>query len=184
MPDHISNHANDHFAAGVLCLIGLSLLQVLTEGLLSLPDASYETVCFDFRIPARWFLRSLQLHHRMVVVFHPEWSHPHRRVYRVIESELGKRQEFYAIVLLIGAESPETLLHRLVLTLCLPVCLWMDGCREPMVSTQVRRYPGPESACKPGAAICNYVVRNATLANDEFTEEPGQFRLVYILPAR
>jgi len=78
----------------------------------------------------------------------------------------------------------EVLLHRLVLTLRLPVRLWMEGCREPMVSTQVRTYPGPESACKLGAAICDYVVRDAALADDVFKEEPGQFRRVDILPAR
>jgi len=53
-----------------------------------------------------------------------------------------------------------------------------------MVSTQVRTYPGPELACKLGAAICDYVVQNAALANDVFREEPGQFRRVQILPSR
>jgi hypothetical protein len=53
-----------------------------------------------------------------------------------------------------------------------------------MVSTEVRTYPGLESACKLGAAICDYVVRNAALAHDVFKEEPGQFRRVDILPAR
>jgi len=52
-----------------------------------------------------------------------------------------------------------------------------------MVSTQVRTYLRPELACKLGAVICNYVVRDASLADDVFKEEPGQFRLVNILSA-
>ena len=35
-----------------------------------------------------------------------------------------------------------------------------------MVSTQVKTYLGLESACEQGAVICNYVVRDAALAND------------------
>ena len=119
----------------------------------------------------------------MVVVICPEWSHPRRCVYLVILSEFGRRQEYDQIVLLVVAETPEELLHRQVLTLRLNVCLWMEGCREPMVSTQVLTYPAPESACKLGAAICDYVVRNAILENDVFKEEPGQFRGVNIMPA-
>jgi len=53
-----------------------------------------------------------------------------------------------------------------------------------MGSTEVRTYPLPESACKLGAAIGNYVVRDASLADDMFKEEPGQFRRVNILSAR
>jgi len=53
-----------------------------------------------------------------------------------------------------------------------------------MVSTQVRTSAGPESACTLGAAICDYVVRNAAVANDVFKEELGQFRRVDILLAR
>ena len=79
-------------------------------------------------------------------------------------------------VLLVNANSPEILLCRLVMTLRLPVHLWMDGRREPMVSTQVRTYPLAESAGKLGAAICNYVVRDASLAGDVFQGKPGQFR--------
>jgi len=60
----------------------------------------------------------------------------------------------------------------------------MEGCREPMVSTQVGSYPLPEPACKVGAAICDYVVRDSALADDVFKEAPGQFRRVDILPAR
>jgi len=53
-----------------------------------------------------------------------------------------------------------------------------------MVSTQVRTYPRPESACKLGAGICNYVVRDGSLADDVFKEEPGQLRRVNILSVR
>jgi hypothetical protein len=52
-----------------------------------------------------------------------------------------------------------------------------------MVSTQVRIYPGPESACKLWATICNYVIRDAALADDMFKEEQGKFQRVDILPA-
>jgi len=52
-----------------------------------------------------------------------------------------------------------------------------------MVSTQVRTYPGPELACKLGAALCDSVVRDAALADDVFKGEPGQFRQVDIVPA-
>jgi hypothetical protein len=52
-----------------------------------------------------------------------------------------------------------------------------------MVSTHVRTYPGPELACNLGAAICNYVVRDAALPDDWFKEELGQFQQVNILPA-
>jgi hypothetical protein len=44
-----------------------------------------------------------------------------------------------------------------------------------MGSTQVRTYPGLESACTLGAAICDYVLRDAALADDVFKEELGQF---------
>jgi len=50
-----------------------------------------------------------------------------------------------------------------------------------MVSIQGRTYPGPELACKLGAAICDCVVWDAALANDVFKEEPGQFWSVDIL---
>jgi len=60
----------------------------------------------------------------------------------------------------------------------------MEGCREPMFSTQVRTYPGPELPCKLGAAICDYVVRDAAPGDDVFKEEPGQFLRVDILLAR
>jgi len=89
MPDLISNLENNLFATGVFCLIGLSLLQGLTEGLVSLLQASCENVCLDFRIQAGCLLRGLKLHHWMVVVIRPEWSHPRRRVYRLIVSEFG-----------------------------------------------------------------------------------------------
>ena len=80
MPDVISNLENHIFAPGVFRLIGLNLLQVLTEGLVSLLQASSESVCLDFRIRAGWLLRGLKLHHWMVVVIRPEWSHRRRRV--------------------------------------------------------------------------------------------------------
>jgi len=152
------------------------------ESLVSLFQASCESVCLDLRIQARWLLRGLKMHHRIVVVIYLECSHPRRCGYYVIVSEFGKRYEFNPIVLLIVEESPEILLHPLVLLLCLSVDVWMEGCREPMVSTQLRTYPGPESACKLGAAISNYVTRNATLGDDVFQEKPGQFRQVDILP--
>jgi len=56
---------------------------------MSLLQASCESVILDFRIQARWLLRGLKLHHLMVVIFCHEWSHPRRRVYRVIVSEFG-----------------------------------------------------------------------------------------------
>lgn len=52
-----------------------------------------------------------------------------------------------------------------------------------MVSTQGRTYPGPDSDCKLGATICNYIVWDAALADDVFKEEPGQLQQVNILPA-
>jgi len=53
-----------------------------------------------------------------------------------------------------------------------------------MVSSEVSLYPGPESACKLGAAIFDYGEWEANLANDVFEEEPGQFRPANILLAR
>jgi len=53
-----------------------------------------------------------------------------------------------------------------------------------MISTQVTSYPSPQSACKFGTVICNYVIRDAILADDIFREEPGQFQRVHILLAR
>jgi len=53
-----------------------------------------------------------------------------------------------------------------------------------MVSTQVRTYLGPESTCELGATISDYAVQIAVLSNDVFKDEPGQLRLVDILPAR
>ena len=70
------------------------------------------------------------------------------------------------------------------MTPCLSVRLCMEGCGEPIVSTEVRTYLGPESACKLGSAICNYVIRDTTLADDVFNDELGQFQRVDILPAR
>jgi hypothetical protein len=96
-------------------------------------------------------------------------------VYCVIVSEFGKRQDCNPIVRLVVVESLEILLQHLILKLCLPVYLSMEGCRELMVTTQVRTFPGPESACKVGAAICYYVCRDATPADDVFKEEPGPF---------
>ena len=52
-----------------------------------------------------------------------------------------------------------------------------------MVSTPVRIYLGPESACELGAGICNYVVRVAARADEQSNEKTGQFRQVNILPA-
>jgi len=81
---------------------------------------------------------------------------------------------FLPIVLLIVAESPEIVLQCLALTVCLPISLWMEGCRERMISTtQVSTYPGPELACNLGAAICNYVVCYTALANNMSKEELG-----------
>jgi hypothetical protein len=77
--------------------------------------------------------------------------------------------------MLIVAEYSEVLLHRLVLMLCLPIRLWMEVCREPMVSTHVSTYQCPDWACKLGATICNYVLRDAPLANVRFKAEAGQF---------
>jgi len=68
------------FAAGVFCFTGLSLLQGLTESLISLPQACGDSVCLDFRIEAGWLLWGLKLHHRVVVIFRPEWSHHCRGV--------------------------------------------------------------------------------------------------------
>ena len=44
MPDLISDLENNLFAAGVIDLTGLSLLQVITESLVSLLQASCEVV--------------------------------------------------------------------------------------------------------------------------------------------
>jgi hypothetical protein len=60
----------------------------------------------------------------------------------------------------------------------------MQGCREAMVSTQVRTYPGPNLAWELGDTICDYVDRDDTLSNDMFKDQPGQLRRVDILPAR
>jgi len=86
-------------------------------------------------------------------------------------------------ILLRVAKSPEILLHQLVSMLCLPVCLWLEGCREPMIIIQVRSYPGPESACELGATICHHVAWDAALADNMIKAEPGQLRQVDILPA-
>jgi len=59
MPDLVPHLENIFFGAGVFCLAGLSLLQVQTDGLVSLLQASCESVCLDFRIPARWMLGAL-----------------------------------------------------------------------------------------------------------------------------
>jgi len=89
MPDLISILENKLFAAGVLRLIGLSLLQVLYDSLVSLLQASCESVCLDFPIHARRLLRALTLHHQMVVVLCPGWDHPCGRVYCVIGIEFS-----------------------------------------------------------------------------------------------
>jgi len=47
-PDRISTHENNLFAPGVFCLIGFSRMQVLIEGLVSLLQASCDSVCLDF----------------------------------------------------------------------------------------------------------------------------------------
>jgi hypothetical protein len=85
----MSNVENNLFAASVIRQIGLSLLQVPTESLVNLLQASCEGVRLDFRFQARWLLRGLKLHHPMVVVIRTEWSHPRRGVYRVILSEFN-----------------------------------------------------------------------------------------------
>jgi len=64
-----------------------------------------------------------KLLHQMVVKSRQELSHPCTSVYRVVESEFSRRQEFDSIVLLVVAESLEIVLHHLVVTLCLSVCL-------------------------------------------------------------
>jgi hypothetical protein len=58
----------------------------------------------------------------------------------------------------------------------LPVRLWVEGCREPMVSAQFRTFPEPESASKLSALVHDDVVRYAAFANDVLKEEPRQFR--------
>jgi hypothetical protein len=72
--------------------------------------------------------------------------------------------------MLVVAKSPEILLYRLVLMLRLSVWLWIEACREQMVSPQVRTNQGPESACKLGAAVSNYVVQYAVLPADVFKD--------------
>ena len=69
MPDHISNLQNNLIATGLFRLTGLSLLEVLTESLISILQPRYESVCLDFPLEGRWLLRGLILHHRMEVVF-------------------------------------------------------------------------------------------------------------------
>jgi hypothetical protein len=91
---------------------------------------------------------------------------------------------FNPIVLLVVADRVEILLHRLILTLCLPVFLLMEGFREPIVSSQVRTYPGLETSCKLGAVISNNVVWDTLPANHVVKEEPRQIRQVDIVPAR
>jgi len=53
-----------------------------------------------------------------------------------------------------------------------------------MVSSQVRTYAGPESACKLGATICNSALWDAACANDVLKEESGQLWRVDILPTQ
>jgi len=47
----------------------------------------------------------------------------------------------------------------------------------------MRRYPGPESACKLGAVSCRYDIWDIVLPNTEFNEEPVKIWEVHILPA-
>ena len=136
----------------------------------------------DFRMQARWLLRGLKLHHRMVVVLCPEWSNPCGCVYRVSVIEFGLQQEFDPVVLLIGADRPEVRLHRLDLPLRLLICRWMEGGREPTVSTQVRTDPRPDPECKVDAVFCDHIVRDSVVADDVFNEKQGQIRLVNIIP--
>jgi hypothetical protein len=49
----------------------------------------------------------------------------------------------------------------------------MEGCRVLMVGTQVKIYPGPESAYKVGVVISNYVTWNSVRPNGMFKEEQG-----------
>jgi len=77
-------------AASVFHLTGLNLLHGLTESLVSLLQAWWESVSLDFWLQARWLLWGLKLHHRMVVVIDLEWSHPCRHMYRVIVNGLSE----------------------------------------------------------------------------------------------
>jgi hypothetical protein len=52
-----------------------------------------------------------------------------------------------------------------------------------MVSTEMRTYPGPESACKLVAMICRDDIWVVELPNTEFNEEPVNIRPVHIPPA-
>jgi hypothetical protein len=74
-------------------------------------------------------------------------------VYLISVSEFGLSQEFDSIVLLGVAQSPDKVLNRLILMLFRYIRLGMEGYQEPMVSTEVTTFPGPELASKHAAMI-------------------------------
>jgi len=84
-----SNLETNLFPAGVSHLTSWSLLQVIRQSLVSLLPASCESVCLYLGLQARWWLRGLKLHHRIVVVSSTQCCYPLRPVYCVIVSEFS-----------------------------------------------------------------------------------------------
>jgi len=87
--DFISDRHNNVFASAIFGWIGMCLLQVLSQGLVSLLQASCKSVSLHFPLQARWLLRGLTLHHQMVVWIIPEWDPHSGRVYLIIIFEFG-----------------------------------------------------------------------------------------------
>jgi len=109
----------------MFCLIGVSPLQVLTEGLVSLLQPSCKSVSLELQIQPRWLLQGHKLHHRMVVVIRQEWSYPHWLVYYIVVGEFISQHEFNPVGQIIVEEIPQTLLHPLVwCSVSMSVCGW------------------------------------------------------------
>jgi hypothetical protein len=89
MRDLVYNLDNNIVAASLFCLTGLNFLQVLTESLVSLLQASSKPVWFDLQIQARSLHLGLQLHQELSVGISQQWSRTHRGVYPGIVSEFG-----------------------------------------------------------------------------------------------
>jgi hypothetical protein len=97
-------------------------------------------------------------------------------VHGVVVCELGQWEKLNPVILLVFAKGSEVLLHRLILPLRLAIRLWVEGCRESVVSTDMGTYPRSESARKLASSISDHVVGHTMLTNDMLEEESGQFQ--------
>lgn len=108
---------------------------------------------------------------RIVSFIGKEWRQTSRRIWSVVVSELGERQQRLPVVLLVGTVTTKVLLERLVGALGLAVGLWVIARREMDFHVKELTERPHEGRNKFRTSVAGNVLRDAMFGDDMYEEK-------------